>query len=449
MAKKVVIVGAGFTGLSMGLDLSSHGFDVTIHEKEEAIGGLAGTFETDGQKLERFYHHWFTNDQHVMTLINDLGKESSICIRSTNTGMYYANNFYKLSSPIDLLKFKPLSFLNRVRLGILALKARRVKNWMDLEKLSAAEWLRSMAGDEVYRVVWEPLLRGKFGAAAEQVSAVWMWNKLKLRGGSRGKNGDEQLAYYNGGFGQLLLDIKHQIEQNGGRVHCDSSVLRVLEKNGKVTGVEVNGESHDADIVIVTTPLPLAIPTLKNVVSDDYLTKLSRIQYLSNICFVLELNKSLSSTYWLNVNDPSFPFVAVIEHTNFEDKSLYNNNHIVYLSKYLPASDDLYKMTDNDALNFAVSNLKRMFKEFNESWIERSYVWRADYSQPIVEKNYSSLLPSKETGIEGLYVNSMAQIYPEDRGTNYAIREGRALANVLLSEFNKRTKLIIELKEKL
>jgi len=435
MTKKVVIVGAGFTGLSMGIDLARHKFDVTIYEKDHEIGGLASSFETGGQKLERFYHHWFTNDHSVMKLIKDLGKDSSVRIRDTNTGMYYANNFYRLSSPIDLLKFKPLSLLNRIRLGLLALRARRVKNWMQLEALSAADWLRSMAGDEVYKVVWEPLLRGKFGEASEQVSAVWMWNKLKLRGGSRSKNGDEQLAYYKGGFSQLIKDLHHQIDLNGGRIECRSEVQRVLKKNGKVCGVEVGGKKVDADIVIITTPLPLAMTILDNVVPQVYFRKLSRIQYLSNICFVLELNKSLSSTYWLNVNDPSFPFVAVIEHTNFEDKSLYNNNHIVYLSKYLPATDKLYNMSNEDAIIFALKNLKRMFKDFDESWIEKSYVWRADYSQPIVEKNFSSMIPSKETGVEGLYVNSMAQIYPEDRGTNYAIREGRSLALEIVKKY--------------
>ena len=433
---KVVIIGAGFTGLSMAYDLSAAGFSVTVIEKEKDIGGLASTFEAGGQNLERFYHHWFTNDRHVMDLIKDLNKESSVRIRTTNTGMYYANSFFKLSSPLDLLKFTPLSFINRIRLGLLALKARHIKNWKELESLSAADWLQRLAGDAVYNVVWEPLLRGKFGDAADQVSAVWMWNKLKLRGGSRGKNGNEQLAYYLGGFGQLLDDLKEQVEFNGGQIICNKTVEAIAKNNNYVSGVIADGSVINADIVVLTTPLPIAALILGTSVSNIYLEKILRIKYLSNICFVLELNRSLSSTYWLNVNDPSFPFVAVIEHTNFEEKSLYNDNHIVYLSKYLPASDELYQLSDEDALNYATKHLKRMFKDFETNWIEKSYVWRADFSQPIVEKNYSLLIPPKETGVEGLYVNSMAQIYPEDRGTNYAIREGRSLAQQIIQNYD-------------
>lgn len=435
MAKKVLIVGAGFTGLSMGVELSRAGVDVTILEKNNQIGGLAATFQIGGQKLERFYHHWFTNDLEALRLIKDLGKESSVRIKSTNTGMFYANTFYKLSSPLDLLMFKPLSLMNRIRLGILALKARRVKHWRQLESISAADWLRSMAGDEVYKVVWEPLLRGKFGDAADSVSAVWMWNKLKLRGGSRGKNGAEQLVYYEGGFGRLLEDLQDQIESNGGTVKCGANVKSISVKNGRVSSVVVDGVEIDAEVIVITTPLPQAASILEGVVTEEYIRRLLRIKYLSNICFVLELNKSLSSTYWLNVNDPSFPFVAVIEHTNFEDKSLYNGRHIVYLSKYLPSSDELYKMSDEDGLSYAVKHLKRMFKDFSDDWIEQSYVWRADYSQPIVERNYSALIPDKETNVDGLYLNSMAQIYPEDRGTNYAIREGRSLAREILRKY--------------
>ena len=192
--RSVLIVGGGFTGLSLAFDLVNKGVRVKVLEADAEVGGLAGTFEVGGQKLEKFYHHWFNNDQHVMGLIDDLGAKDKVRLRATRTGMYYSNKFYRLSSPLDLLKFKALSFVGRVRLGLLSLKARRIKDWEVLEKISASQWLRDLAGEEVYQVVWEPLLRGKFGEAAEDVSAVWMWNKLKLRGGSRGSKGEEQLA---------------------------------------------------------------------------------------------------------------------------------------------------------------------------------------------------------------------------------------------------------------
>ena len=432
LSRSVIIVGGGFTGLSLAFDLVKKGVKVKVLEADAEVGGLAGTFEVGGQKLEKFYHHWFKSDQYVMGLIDDLGVQDKVRLRTTRTGMYYSNKIYKLSSPLDLLKFKALSFVGRVRLGLLALKARRIKDWEALEKISASQWLRDMAGEEVYQVVWEPLLRGKFGEVAEDVSAVWMWNKLKLRGGSRGSKGEEKLAYFEGGFRALLDKLVDYIEEHGGQVITKSEVQKLIISEQKITGVETADRVYEAETVVLTTPLPISARLLHEHVSKKYLEKINRIKFLANICIVLELDKSLSSTYWLNVNDPTFPFVAVIEHTNFEDVDFYDGRHIVYLSKYLPETDKLYNMSDDDVIAYALESIKKMFPHFSSDWLLRATVWRGKYSQPIVEKNYSQMIPDHSTEIENLFINTMAQIYPEDRGTNYAIREGRSLANKLL-----------------
>ena len=166
-------------------------------------------------------------------------------------------------------------------------------------------------------------------------------------------------------------------------------------------------------------------------VSAEYVSSLRRIKYLANVCLVLELDRSLSSTYWLNVNDPGFPFVGLIEHTNFEPASTYRGRYIVYLSKYLPQSDALFSMSAQELLQFTLPHLRRMFPAFDLQWILGYHVWRANYSQPVVERRYNELIPTNETPLAGLYIATMAQIYPEDRGTNYAIREGRKMGRLI------------------
>lgn len=435
--KHVVIIGAGYCGLTAAYELSKLGIKTTVIERDSDIGGLAGTFEVNGARLEKFYHHWFTNDANVMGLINELGKNDQILLRPTRTGMYYANNFFKLSTPLDLLRFTPLSFPDRIRLGLLALKARQVKDWRTLENVTAADWLRSMGGERVYKVVWEPLLRGKFGDVAEEVSAVWFWNKLKLRGGSRGKGGAEQLAYYKGGFAALADAIADAVREQGGEIRMNNLVTGLHVESGQVKGVMANGTILPADAVIATPPLPVVADLVEQHASADYLEKLRRVRYIANICIVLELNRSLSETYWLNVNDPGFPFVGVIEHTNFEPTSTYGGRHIVYTSKYLPETDALYQMPDNEVVDFTIEHLQRMFPDFKRDWLIDAHVWRAMYSQPIVEKHYSALIPAYQTPLNGLYLASMAQIYPEDRGTNYAIREGRTIAKIVQTALTK------------
>jgi len=429
VADCVIIIGGGFTGLSLAYDLANKGIQVTVLESDDQIGGLASSFEINGVKVEKFYHHWFTSDSAAMELIADLGLNDNLLVNPSRTGIFIGNKFFKLSTPIDLLKFKPLSMIGRIRLGILTLLVRRVKDWKSLESETATEWLRKMCGDEVYKVVWEPLLRGKFGKAAQEVSAVWIWNKLKLRGGSRGKAGKEQLAYYRGGFSSLIAKIAEEIRILGGEVITDSCVTELMVRNGQITGVVSGNKIYLADVVVATTPLPIIANLLENHCSKDYLTRLKSINYLANICIVLELDRSLSSTYWINVNDPGFPFVAVIEHTNFESPRTYGGSHVVYLSKYLPEEDELYQMQDNDAIEYTLGHLKRMFPEISKGWLLSAKVWRAKFSQPIVSKWYSSVVPKQETDVAGFYINTMAQIYPEDRGTNYAIMQGRKMAS--------------------
>ena len=426
----VAIIGGGFTGLAAAYELTKQGIQVSIHEGAAEIGGLAAAFDVQGEKLDRFYHHWFTNDQHVMQLIDELGLTENVTINPTNTGVYYANNFFKLSTPWDLLNFTPLPFLDRIRLGLLALRARRVKNWQELEDKTAAEWLKELGGGNVYRIIWEPLLKGKFGPVAEQISAVWFWNKLKLRGGSRGKGGEERLAYFKGGFIALAEAIAERIQTQGGQVTTNSKVS-AIHPVGKQWQLTTSTGDFKVDHVLVTTALPLVADMIQDWADCDYLASLRRINYLANVCLVLELKHLLSNTYWLNVNDPSFPFVGVIEHTNFARPETYAGRHIVYLSKYLPHTDALYQMTADEVLDYALPYLQKMFPALQRDWILAHHVWKARWSQPVVEKNYSRIIPPEEGPLNGFHLCSMAQIYPEDRGTNYAIRQGRNIARRL------------------
>jgi protoporphyrinogen oxidase len=434
---RTAVIGAGFSGLSAALELARRGIAVTVVEADPEVGGLAGSFDVNGERLEKFYHHWFTNDRHVGDLVDELGERDRIVYRPTRTGMNFANRIFRLSSPADVLKFSPLPLVDRVRLGILALRARGVKDWRALESETAEEWLIRLGGERVYRVVWEPLLEGKFGPYASRVSAVWFWNKLKLRGGSRAKSGAEMLAYYRGGFAALADRLAHEVTSLGGDIRLSTPARGLVVDDGHVRGIETDDGVIDADAVIATPALPIVADLVAPHAPQQWVDSLRRIEYLANVCVVLELDRSLSDTYWLNVNDPGFPFVGVIEHTNFEPASTYGGRHIVYLSKYLPESAELYRMPNDEVLDYCIPHLARMFPAFERAWVRDHHVWRARYSQPIVGKHYSKLIPATETPIGGVYLSTMAQVYPEDRGTNYAIRDGRRVGRYVAAALQR------------
>ncbi len=434
MKKPIVIIGAGFTGLAAAYEITRRGIPVVVLEESSSIGGLAGSFEINGQQVEKFYHHWFSSDRYVIELVKELGCEDRLLFRPTATAIYLDNKFYRLSKPLDLLRFGALNILDRIRLGLLVLKARRVKNWKELESLSAEEWLIKLCGKTVYKTVWEPLLKGKFDSYYEEISAAWIWNKLILRGSSRDKAGGEMLVYYRGGFKALIDTIARKIKSAGGVIHTSAPAEEIVVENGCVKAVKTPAGVIEAEAVIATPALPIIADLLSPHVSGEYLNKLRAVKYLANLCLVLELNRSLSDFYWLNVAEPDFPFVGIIEHTNFQSPENYSGRHIVYLSKYLNNTDKMYNMSREQIAEISLLYIKRMFPNYDDSWIYRYQVWKTLYAQPITDRSYSQIIPSNRAIIKGFYIATMAQIYPEDRGTNYSIREGRRIAGMAVED---------------
>jgi protoporphyrinogen oxidase len=420
----VAVIGAGFTGLAAALELARCGQRVTVLESDDSPGGLAGSFDMGGQPLEKFYHHWFTSDTAIDELVASLGLTSHVIARPTRTGTYCANSIFRLSNPLDLLRYQPLPFADRLRLGFALHAARKIRDWRALEDRTACDWICELAGPRVYATVWKPLLEAKFGTFAPRISAVWLWSKLLLRGGSRDRVGREVLRYFRRGFAALAQAMTAEIRRYGGEVRFRAAVQELGFEGGKICGVRCDGGWIASDAVIATTALPIFADLVAPYADHAYLRRLRAIDYLTNKCLVLAVDRSLSDTYWLNVSDPSFPFVGVIEHTNFESPAHYAGRHIVYLSRYLEASCEACGLDDAAFLDHALPFIQRIFPAFNRGWIIDYKVHFARYAQPVVIAGYGKLIPETTTPIAGLFLSTMAQIYPEDRGTNYAVLHG-------------------------
>ncbi|GMV36136.1 MAG: oxidoreductase [Fimbriimonadales bacterium] len=428
----VVVAGGGFAGLGVAYGLAERGVAVTLCEADSELGGLAGTFPVGNVRLEKFYHHWFTSDAVALEIVHRLGLGEDLVRKPTYTGSWYSGRVHRLSTPFDLLRFSPLPLADRVRLARLVLRARATEEWRDLEHITAREWLIRLGGERVYRVVWEPLLRGKFGAYAEDIAAVWIWGKLRLRGGSRGRNRQEELLYLRGGFGRLAQAIADRIVARGGEVRLGVPVTQVLMNNGHAVGVRLaEGTELHGDAVVLTMAPQQALSLLP-CVPQHLGAQLAAIPYLAAQCLVLELDRSLSEAYWLNVTDTDAPFVGVIEHTNFEPPANYAGRHIVYLSKYLPVDHPDYLASEATVTSRYLEHLGRMFPSLRDDWILRTSLWRARYAQPVVLTDYRSRIPPVQTEVKGLWLCNMAQVYPEDRGTNYALKYGLECAERLL-----------------
>jgi protoporphyrinogen oxidase len=429
------IIGGGIAGLTAAYELSKGGHNVTLFEKEAELGGQVGTFQLAGECLERFYHHIFTSDLDIIQLIDELGLSERLLWLESKVGFFHGGRIYDFVTPMELLRFRPLGFTDRVRLGLVSLYLRRYKNWPAMEGITAHDWLTRYGGRRNYEVVWGPLLRNKFGASADDISMVWLWGKIHIRLTSR-QGEKERLGYLRGSFGLLVDALKMRILDSGGRIHTASPVSKIIVEGEKAVGLQVRineQEVHTCDAIIATVPSPDFLSMVPQLPAD-YAGKLAGVRYQGAMVLALTLKKPVSHIYWMNISDASIPFVALIEHTNFIDPSVYGGKRIVYISNYLSKDDPLYSLGPDELLDKYLPSIRKINPEFDPGWIEECYLFRDDAGQPIITKNYLSRMPEHATPISCLYLANTTQIYPEDRGLNYSVRLGRKVAALVSAE---------------
>lgn len=436
---RVCITGAGVTGLTAAYKLAVKGFEVTVFEKENYAGGLAGTLQISDVQLERYYHHIFTNDTEIQTLLEELKLSDQLKWAAPSNGIYTEGKLRPFTSPLDLIRFNVMPLAARIRTGLLVLKARSVKNWKDFENINARDWLIKNAGAASYEKLWGPLLKSKFGSDADKVSAVWIWNKFKLRGSSRGKNiNSEMLGYMTGSFGVLYEMLKDKILKAGGQIYFNEAVKQLTPLADGGFMVTTSSRKERFDLVLSTTP-PAILAGIAENLDKAYIKQLSDIRYKADVCVMLELDKRLSPYYWITVAEKDSPFVIIAEHTNLFPDERYGS-HIVYLSRYLDVKDPLYLKPDSEIVDIFSDTLEKMFPGWDRSSIKAAHVSRAEFAQPVVTLGYSKAKPEYASPYKNLYTASMAHIYPEDRGQNYAIRSGLEVAELIISNTEKLSK---------
>jgi len=410
---RIAIIGAGFTGLTAALRLSQKGHQITVFEKEEKAGGLAGGFkETDWQwPLDFFYRHLFSNDQVAKKLLKEIDTE--ISWSKPKTSVFKKGGIYRFDSPLSILSFPYFSLSDKIRTGLVSLYLKTINHWQPLEKITASSWLPKFYGKRVYQIIWLPLLKGKFGSWAEKVPMAWFWARIKKR--------TTCLGYPQGGFQSLANKLVEIIKKNGGQFYFQKEIKSFQELEGKF------------DRIIFTTPVEIFLRIMKGELPQDYRQKLSQFKMsgVLNLILVLKKNFFKDGTYWLNINEENFPFVGVVEHTNFINKSCYGHQPILYVLDYYPQNHPFFKTDKEAVLKEFLPFLPKINPDFKENLIEKSYLFSNLYAQPLIPLNYSTIIPSFKTPVKNVFLACMQQVYPWDRGLNYAIEEGEKIAELV------------------
>ncbi len=429
----IAIVGAGLTGLVAAHRLAGAGWDVTVFERYPEAGGLVACFDAGGERLECFYHHLFTTDTDYVALAGELGLGSAIEWLPSRMGIYSQGRLWDFGTPASLLRFRPLPWLDKFRFGWSTLLLNRTADYARFEKVTAREWILAHAGRRTFDTVWGPLLHQKFADKADEVAMVWLWGKVFLRGRSRSASGmGERLGYMAGSFGRLVEALVARLRAAGVRLEFANPVRRITRAGD---GLEVHartGTERFGRVLFTAAPAEL-VRVAGESFPREYADRLAGLPATAALCVALEMDRSLTPYYWLNVADPEFPFGGLIEHTNYIPRERYGGRRILYISKYMFPDHALWGARDDEVWNAYRPYLQRVNPDFDDSWVLARHHFKAAYAQPVIPRDYRAVMPAFDTPLPGLHHACMAQIYPEDRGQNYAVRSGNRAVEALLA----------------
>lgn len=430
---KIVIIGGGIAGLSTAYYLTKAGHQISLFEKDNVLGGLTSSFKQENWSwpLEKYYHHIFSSDKNVFGLLNDLGIRDCLFFKQPKTSVFIDQKIFPFDTPKSIITFPKLNLYDKLRLSLLTVILKINPFWKPLEKISSYDFIQKTMGKNNFNLIWKPLLDSKFGSNANQIPASWFWTRIQKR--------SFKLGYLKGGLAVLIDTLSQKIKQNNGKIYLEQEINHIY-KTGNNFFLSANNKrvNEEFERIIITTS-PNQLPKIIDGLSSQEKSKLTNLDSIGTVCLILELKNSFltDGSYWLNINDPKFPFVSVVEHTNFIDRKFYGSNSILYVGGYYPVNHSFFKLSSEELIKKILPFLKQINPGFDfSSQIINSWSFKDIYTQPVPHLNYSKNLPSTITSIPGLYWGSLHHIYPQDRGVNYAIDLGKRIANEVMDKKN-------------
>ena len=418
--KDLVVVGGGITGLSATYIAAKAGKKVTVIEASKNFGGLLNTFEIGDNRLECYYHHFFMHDKELNWLIKDLNLDNRLFFKKTSMGVFKDGSIYPFNTPFDLLKCKPIEFIDKIKFGLTSIFLGKIANWKNYEHISCMDWFNKWAGKSTTSSLWTPLLNIKFGPFASKVPLSWMIGRLRQRMNSR-KYGDEKLGYLDGSLQVLLDALLYKLKEMDVELISGQPIEKINFLGNEIANVMTSEREYSGNQFLFTIP-GIYLSKILEKDQTEFASKLSDIKYFGAICVILELHKPLSSIYWLNITDDGFPFGGIIEHTNFIDKDKYNGSHIAYLSRYFAMEEKIANMTENEVKELMTKYLPKIYPEFHKGWLKNIFVFRTNTAATVCDLNFSKKVPNCKTSVSNMYIVNMSHVYPDERSTNNSIK---------------------------
>ncbi len=421
--RRVVVVGAGAMGLAAAYHAAKAGHEVSVFEAGPEPGGMAAHFDFGGLSLERFYHFVCKADRPTFELLEDLGIADRMRWRSTSMGYFSNGKLHPWGDPLALLRFPDLDLVSKLRYGALMFMCTRRDHWDALEQMSAREWITTWCGTKTYDLLWRRLFDLKFYEYADNISAAWIWTRIKRVGRSRRSLLKEELGYIEGGSETLVKTLVAKLEALGAEIIVSQKVDQIVTKDGRVQGVRANGVEHDADDVISTVPTPF-VNTMVPDLPEEWKRRYAAIPNIGVACVVFKLKRSVTPHFWINIVDENIDIPGIIEFSNLRP----TGDTIVYVPYYMPVTNPKWSWTNDQLADEAFAAIRKINPEVTDADRIDTHVGRLRHAQPICMPGFLSMLPPVQTPIQGLQIADTCFYYPEDRGIAESVRLGKEMA---------------------
>jgi protoporphyrinogen oxidase len=425
------IIGGGIMGMTLAMRLSQKGYNVTIIENCDKLGGLTSGVEMDGVVWDRFYHVILMSDLNTRRILREIGLEDKLKWVETKTGFYSGGKLYSMSNIFEFLKFPGLTLIDKFRLGITIIAASMIKDWKKMEKIPVEKWLCRWSGKRVFNKIWLPLLKSKLGNNYKETSASFIWTTIQRMYAAR-RTGlkKEMFGYVSGGYSVINNAFEEKLRSLGVKIQVNTSVEKVSRnKDGYIMLDTKSSGNYRFDAVISTVSSEISVRIAPSMAISE-IKKHTDIKYLGVICPSILLKNPISKYYVTNITDTWPPFTGIIEMTALVDRAEMSNKSLVYLPKYIESDHELFKKSDAELIAYFLDPLFRMYPDLSDDDILHFNVnsARAVFSLPTLL--YSEKLPAVTTTLQGYHILNTAQII---NGTNN-VNETIEIAEVKLAE---------------
>ncbi|WP_042705915.1 NAD(P)/FAD-dependent oxidoreductase [Methanomicrobium mobile] len=428
ISKKIAVIGGGPMGLTCAYCLAKKGHSVDVYEADSILGGMSAHFDFSGLDIEKYYHFVCGPDYPLFNLMKELQIFDRLRWTDTKMGLFYDGTLYKWGGPFELLSFPKAGLFLKLRYGFHVFYASKIKNWHKLDDTTSLDWIKKWEGKKGYDMFWDSLFQLKFYDLKSKISAPWLWSRLARVAKSRKSIFQERMGYISGGSIVVINALADKIKEYGGRIHTSSPVDEIVFENNAVSGIKINGQFINYDIVASTIPiqyLTKIAPSLPKIDKD----KLKLLDNVGVVCVIVKLSQALTENFWLNISDNEMDIPGIIEISNLNTEL---KEHVQYVPFYLHKDNPKYSLPDDYFIDKVKGYLIRVNPSITPDKVKDIRVFRYEYAQPVSTTHFLEKLPPiYSDGRKGFYMSDTAYCYPEDRSITESIKAAVNIADVI------------------